>query len=829
MEQARNREIAIKLLRLTNEVLIEAEKLTHQRLDQDDDDALALEHIEVAERVELIPKRTSDRIKSLTKLILAFQSLLIDSCFPSNISPPVRFLTDHQLAQCGPIVLLLKRIRNLLVSADLHTENYFGSYNIDIVNIELRWLTLFLANYLDYIQDVGSKSDSNNAVTPPISPSRSQFASQMQPSTSSSSPSSSSPSSPYQFSIDSLQDVMNITTIDIGLIVFWLRHFGSLSVLSVHWKSFEMAFKSTYGTQIRHIMERFYCFLVDGDANRSVRDNGHHVVEDGMMVSVSQLQQIMIKTKAEFGIFDAVQRAVDPFTLVFVSGIVEGVDVSAAMNQNHRSGNHPRLLRSLLGTGISHIACGGQHVAILTFYGEIYTFGKNSYGQCGCESREGRSVNVPTRVSDLDGIRIESVACGFAYTAARDSNGTLFTWGAGENGRLGHGDTQSYCRPKVVVGLRDHKVIQCAAGSLHTCVLTDLGCVFTFGKAEYAGHSSTEDVLSPQQIDFGEPVKQVTVGPGGYHTIVLTVSKKVYSWGHNRVGQLGIDSHAIDLSRSNNNNLMRRNAEGTSIYTLPMLINVAMADNGVSSPTPLSDAGTDAASTEPAPTIPKDLNQEGCSVSKVYAGWGHSAIVYEDGTVKTCGRNVCGQLGIGEPNAAKCRINERGHQFSPIFTKVEGLDGRKVSSCALGGEHTLFVLDDDTVFGVGSNRNGQLGIETPLGEEKIFTPLVLNWVKHSRRKVLQISCGNDFSFFLTTNPVVPSLFKIAAEAIKNDEHLLESLRYACSSSTTTSVANNDESNIISDIISDLINQIEGSNERSENDSNHWLLDYVMKC
>jgi alpha-tubulin suppressor-like RCC1 family protein len=29
------------------------------------------------------------------------------------------------------------------------------------------------------------------------------------------------------------------------------------------------------------------------------------------------------------------------------------------------------------------------------------------------------------------------------------------------------------------------------------------------------------------------------VGPGGYHTIILTSNNEIYTWGHNRVGQLG--------------------------------------------------------------------------------------------------------------------------------------------------------------------------------------------------------------------------------------------------------------------------------------------------
>lgn len=39
------------------------------------------------------------------------------------------------------------------------------------------------------------------------------------------------------------------------------------------------------------------------------------------------------------------------------------------------------------------------------------------------------------------------VACGFAYTAAVTASGELYTWGAGENGRLGLGDLQDRHTP----------------------------------------------------------------------------------------------------------------------------------------------------------------------------------------------------------------------------------------------------------------------------------------------------------------------------------------------------------------------------------------------
>ena len=42
------------------------------------------------------------------------------------------------------------------------------------------------------------------------------------------------------------------------------------------------------------------------------------------------------------------------------------------------------------------------------------------------------------------------VACGFAYTAAVGGGGALYTWGAGENGRLGTGTTADQPLPTAV-------------------------------------------------------------------------------------------------------------------------------------------------------------------------------------------------------------------------------------------------------------------------------------------------------------------------------------------------------------------------------------------
>jgi alpha-tubulin suppressor-like RCC1 family protein len=81
------------------------------------------------------------------------------------------------------------------------------------------------------------------------------------------------------------------------------------------------------------------------------------------------------------------------------------------------------------------------------------------------------------------------------------------------------------------------------AGSTHTCMLAEGGRVYTCGHKDYNGHGACakEDLLTPRMLALDEPVTGVSVGPGGYHSLVVGRSGKVYSWGHNRVGQLGCE------------------------------------------------------------------------------------------------------------------------------------------------------------------------------------------------------------------------------------------------------------------------------------------------
>lgn len=74
----------------------------------------------------------------------------------------------------------------------------------------------------------------------------------------------------------------------------------------------------------------------------------------------------------------------------------------------------------------------------------FYSFGRLGQGQ-------DRHRFAPTIINSLKGTKITQVACGDFHTCAITENGALYTWGKGDDGRLGHGEINiSQLSPQLV-------------------------------------------------------------------------------------------------------------------------------------------------------------------------------------------------------------------------------------------------------------------------------------------------------------------------------------------------------------------------------------------
>ena len=95
----------------------------------------------------------------------------------------------------------------------------------------------------------------------------------------------------------------------------------------------------------------------------------------------------------------------------------------------------PRCLEGQGGVVVAKIACGDLFAACVTDRGILMTFGSGSSGCLGHGNFH--DVKQPKIVEALIGSEVMDLACGSNHAVALTTDQELFSWGIGDNGRLG--------------------------------------------------------------------------------------------------------------------------------------------------------------------------------------------------------------------------------------------------------------------------------------------------------------------------------------------------------------------------------------------------------
>ena len=100
---------------------------------------------------------------------------------------------------------------------------------------------------------------------------------------------------------------------------------------------------------------------------------------------------------------------------------------------------------------------------------------------------------LPKKVEALVGQRVVAVSAGTAVSLAITADGAVWSWGDGGLGKLGHGDAQIQLLPKKIEAFAGQRVVAVSAGYNHSLSITADGAVFTWGKGEDGclGHGET--------------------------------------------------------------------------------------------------------------------------------------------------------------------------------------------------------------------------------------------------------------------------------------------------------------------------------------------------
>ena len=195
---------------------------------------------------------------------------------------------------------------------------------------------------------------------------------------------------------------------------------------------------------------------------------------------------------------------------------------------------------------VSAVAAGSFHSLVVTSDGALFSFGHGLQLQLGHGVRQGELS--PRRVEALSCVKVVAAAGGENHTLIIDEEGCVYSCGAGEarsasssawlGGWLGHGDFEEQRLPKQIAALTGIRVLAVAAGSRHSVVLADGGAVYTFGAGEGGklGHGDARFQWLPTRVRALNGVKVASIAAGESHALCATREGEVYAWGSGALG-----------------------------------------------------------------------------------------------------------------------------------------------------------------------------------------------------------------------------------------------------------------------------------------------------
>jgi len=196
----------------------------------------------------------------------------------------------------------------------------------------------------------------------------------------------------------------------------------------------------------------------------------------------------------------------------------------------------PQKIQNL--TDIVAINRGYDHMLLLKSDGTVLAVGDNSYGQLGDGSDLDQDTPVP--VQGLTNV-VQISASSSSY--AIDKEGRVWAWGKNNYGQLANGASDSDIHNIPTEISIDEPVINIASGKGHALALTESGKVYAWGlNASSQVGSASEDryVLAPVLLPWFDDV--IAVWANGNQSFVQRADGRIYPWGQNLDGTLGIES-----------------------------------------------------------------------------------------------------------------------------------------------------------------------------------------------------------------------------------------------------------------------------------------------
>jgi alpha-tubulin suppressor-like RCC1 family protein len=289
-----------------------------------------------------------------------------------------------------------------------------------------------------------------------------------------------------------------------------------------------------------------------------------------------------------------------------------------------------------------------------------------------------------------------------ASAAGTTAPGQLYAFGENNDGQLGNaagnGSTSANPTPvQLSVPAATGQLVQVATSKDHSLLLTSSGQVFSFGDNYYgqlgnttnANNSAVSANPYPTPVTLPGPAAQVAAGD--QLSLVLLSNGQLYAFGENEEGQLGNDNN-------------------------------------------------DASIANPTPTL---VNLPGgAAVAQVAAGDDFSLALTTGGQLYAFGDNEYGQLGDGTNNATTAANST---------PSLVALPAGRITQIAAGFDYSLVLSSTGQIFAFGDNEYGQLGSPGNSGTDTANPSATQVSIPASAGPAVQIAAGGYHSLVLTSS------------------------------------------------------------------------------
>lgn len=179
-----------------------------------------------------------------------------------------------------------------------------------------------------------------------------------------------------------------------------------------------------------------------------------------------------------------------------------------------------------------------DHTLALKDNGQTWGWGINTYGNLGIGSY---SAGTSSPVQVVGNHSFLQVYTGYQCSAALKETGQVWTWGRNNYGQLGNNSaTQSFNSPVQVVG--NHSFVRVMGGSELFFGIKENNAVWGWGRNDFGqlADNTRTNRTSPVTIVGGHSFVQLRTS--GYHCIAMKDDGTCWAWGANSWGQLGTNN-----------------------------------------------------------------------------------------------------------------------------------------------------------------------------------------------------------------------------------------------------------------------------------------------